>query len=214
MPLQMLGSRMYVDGYPILFVSCMFTPFQVKKRVSKWKEHKDNEQKSHLQLEWEAQVVEYTAYLYKKTSVHGNASAGTTAPLLSKGIPLLGPRFIPPGFLHALKRGDIKDIKPSTAYLKPFTVVHPVYFPSILEVCPQCQTNDVRWDGWNTTGGREIHGIRKEERAIGYQLRCNVCEQKFGKGGAEHTKNGPGYCFSTTSQTFWAKWEFWKIPCE
>ncbi|KAF9526718.1 hypothetical protein CPB83DRAFT_769780, partial [Crepidotus variabilis] len=51
-----------------------------------------------------------------------------------------------------------------------------------------------------------------EERAIGYQLQCNICEQKFGKGGPEHTKNGPGYCFSTTSQTFWAKWEFWKIP--
>ncbi|KAF9526719.1 hypothetical protein CPB83DRAFT_769755 [Crepidotus variabilis] len=113
---------MYVNCCTTTYVSCIFTTTQVKKQVSKWKEHKDNKQKSHLQLEWEVQVVKYTAYLYKKTSVHGNASTGITAPLLSKGIPLFGPWFIPPGYMPALKQGNIKSIKPPRHPLTPFHI--------------------------------------------------------------------------------------------
>ncbi|KAF8973795.1 hypothetical protein BDZ97DRAFT_1912253 [Flammula alnicola] len=61
----------------------------------------------------------------------------------------------------------------------------------------------IRWDGWNSTGARNVYGIRMNERAIGYQLRCKDCKANDSPG---------GYCFVATNHVFWDKWEHWKIP--
>ncbi|KAJ6533328.1 hypothetical protein DFH09DRAFT_1406865 [Mycena vulgaris] len=96
-------------------------------------------------------------------------------------------------------------IKRDTAYLRPMTVVHPVYHPG-LDNCPHCGSDDVSWDSWNGTGSREVHGLRREETALGYQLRHEKCTADEGSSG---TKNR---CFVTTNPAFWEKWEHWKIP--
>jgi hypothetical protein len=70
----------------------------------------------------------------------------------------------------------------------------------------------VRWDGWTTTGHRDVHGMKEEETVLGYQLICRQCEIRY-----SHAKDNIGgenrsYCFATTNPTFWQKWEHWKIP--
>ncbi|KAJ7138761.1 hypothetical protein C8R43DRAFT_893207, partial [Mycena crocata] len=66
---------------------------------------------------------------------------------------------------------------------------------------------------------RKVHGIRIEERALGYQLRCNDCEKKYGKGGTDIGASNAdgeklGCSFATTNSVFWDRWEHWKIPRE
>jgi hypothetical protein len=63
----------------------------------------------------------------------------------------------------------------------------------------------VLWDGWTATGARDVHGVRREERALGYQLRCKPCRTKYGKGGSNEKEKGS--CFATTNKFFWEKWE-------
>jgi hypothetical protein len=154
-------------------------------------------------------VVEYVDYVSRTTSLHGNSKPGAVPSTLPKGVPLLGPRFCPPSYLHEAKRSSTPKVLPETAYLKSITVIHPFFFPG-LNNCPQCASTDVLWDGWNATGAREVHGLRREERAVGYQLRCKTCKVKFGKGGSE--QGAAQYCFATTNQIFWQRWEHWKIP--
>ncbi|KAF9475046.1 hypothetical protein BDN70DRAFT_814699 [Pholiota conissans] len=158
-----------------------------------------------FQLEWESAIVEYTTYLYKKVAVHGNASASNKAipRVISKDIPLLGPKFSPPSFLHVLWRDAAPIITPETAYMSPLTVVHPVFYPTEFTECPGCGSKNFRWDGWTSTGARSVHGIRADERAIGFQLRCKDCEE---------TKAPGGHCFATTNTVFWDKWNHWRIP--
>ncbi|THH19481.1 hypothetical protein EW146_g1687 [Bondarzewia mesenterica] len=165
--------------------------------------------RSAAQLEWEAHVVEYVSYIYDATKVHANAKKGTIPPTLVNDIPIYGPRFLPPDYLHLQKRQSVPLIEPVTAYLKPLHIIHPFYYGNLAR-CPQCHSEDVRWDGWTATGHRELHGIRREEGALGYQLRCKPCEEKHGK----HTRGGEKghFCFATTNSTFWEKWEYWEMP--
>jgi hypothetical protein len=173
-----------------------------------WKKHKDNALTAMFQLEWEAEVVEYVDYLGSKLSVHGNAStiAKNAAKVINKAIPLLGPRFVPPTFFHDMRRDPVPFMNPEQLYIAALTVVHPIYYPT-LKTCPKCASSQILWDSWNATGSRTVYGVRVNERAIGYQLRCKDCKSNTtGKPG--------GYCLVSTNHVFWEKWEHWKIPSQ
>jgi len=179
---------------------------QVQNRVDGWV--KKGPYPSLLaQLEWEAHIVEYVTYIYGLTKVHGNATKGTLPKPLPREIPLLGPQFVPPSYLHAQRRHGAPDLKPQSAYLKSLNIIHPFYYP-MLARCPQCKSDSVLWDGWTNTGARDVHGVSKEERALGTQLRCNGCED------SEPGENARGKRFrvATTNPLFWEKWEHWEVP--
>ncbi|RDX40484.1 hypothetical protein OH76DRAFT_1325834, partial [Lentinus brumalis] len=146
----------------------------VSHRVQKWKQSRPPHACMEAQLLWEAHVVEYVIYGYNITKLHGNAKKGSLPPTLPPTIPNFGPRFVPPSYAQLLKRDKKARIKPEVAYVRPLNVVHPFYYDG-LKKCPQCDSVDVLWDSWTNTGHRDLHGIRAEESAIGYQLRCKVC---------------------------------------
>jgi hypothetical protein len=98
----------------------------VKNRLEIWNKANTNPQ-VRRQLEWESHVVEYIDFVYKETRVHGNKNSSTGLKLLSKGIPLLGPRFIPPSLLDSQKRTPSK-IEPKVHYLRPLNIIHPFYY--------------------------------------------------------------------------------------
>ncbi len=153
-------------------------------------------------------------YIYNITKVHGN-SKNATPRALPEGIPYCGPQFLPPTYTHVLKRDQNARLKPELAYLRPLNVVHPVYYDN-LKQCPQCESTEVLWDSWTSTGHRKLHGIRMDENALGYQLRCKACErraqgQSGGAGGAVGEKP-IRHCFATTSAAFWQRHEHWEIP--
>lgn len=124
-------------------------------------------------------------------------------------IPFLGPHFTPPTFIHSQKRLVTPDITPDTTYLKPLNVVHPFYYPE-LACCPQCDSKKIQWNGWTPTGHREVHGVSREETAIGVQLRCSLCQERYGKDGEEEGKGK--YCWATTNALFWERKEHWELP--
>jgi hypothetical protein len=70
----------------------------------------------------------------------------------------------------------------------------------------------VIWDGWTTSGHRELHGVQEEETVIGYQLICKPCEAQFSRTKGSSDKGS--FCFATTNPIFWKNWEHWAIPCE
>ncbi|KAJ6502910.1 hypothetical protein C8R47DRAFT_1251855 [Mycena vitilis] len=186
----------------------------VNERLKKWLGQGHHDPQVKRQLEWESNVVEYVDYLYAATRHHGNSNA-TGPKLLRKGIPIYGPRFVPPTFLEAQKRTPTK-IQPSVQYLRPLNVVHPFYYNNIGH-CPQCGSEDIKWDSWTGAGSREVHGVRMEEKAIGFQLRCKPCKGKYGLGGTDtgaRNKEGEkmGYSFATTNTKFWTNWQHWAIP--
>lgn len=152
------------------------------------------------QLQWAAEVVQYVSYLWKSVNTRG---IGNPAGVLKDKIPILGPQFLPPSFLHVLRRDASPQIEPTIAYLKPLNVIHPLYYPEI-STCPNCDGKDIKWDSWNATGHREVQGIDREETAIGYQLRCTDCKAKRGQQSS----------FAATSHKFWAHKEHWEIPRE
>lgn len=153
--------------------------------------------------------MQYVNHVWKLSKVHGNAkSVKKSSPMpVSKDIPLLGPRFTPPRYFHQRKRQYTAIIKPDTQYLRPVTVIHPVYFEDLAK-CPICGSANVAWDSWNATGPCEVHGTNEEETAIGYQLWCTSCHKH-----AKDEGDGRQYCFATTSVEFWQKYEHWEIPC-
>ncbi|RDB21084.1 hypothetical protein Hypma_011838 [Hypsizygus marmoreus] len=174
---------------------------RVQKKVQNWSGKRGIPSTQRDQLEWEAHVVEYVDFVHKLTALHGNASSGI-APSLKKGIPILGPRFSPPSYLTIQKRDVTPNIKPETTYLRDITIIHPFYYPhGFLSKCPDCESRETLWDGWTGAGPRDVHGLRCEERAMGYQLRCKGCKSA-----------GRPFCFATTSKAFWEKWEHWRVP--
>jgi hypothetical protein len=157
--------------------------------VTSWKASRSDQTQNEVQLTWNAHVVEYVNNIYGRTTVHANSSKGTVADSLPKDILILGPRFVPPSYLHVEKRQKCPVIEPMMVYLKPLIVVHPFYYPGLAK-CPQCDSINVKWDSWTTKGHREVHGIRQEECALGMQLRCKDCEMHFGKGQSLRIKAG------------------------
>jgi hypothetical protein len=182
---------------------------QAQKRCEAW--IKKRQQPTYIpQLEWEAHVVEYVSHVWRLAKVHGN-SKKDSVPSLHSGIPLLGPRFLPPSYLHVQRRQENAVIEPKTAYLRPLNIVHPLYYPSMGK-CPSCDSSDILWDSWNTAGHRYLHGVHEEETALGYQLVCKNCKAVHRNG--THDSEGGGYSFSTTNQVFWNKMEHWQMPRE
>jgi len=163
--------------------------------------NRKTQSKGERQLRWEAEVVEYVNTIYRMTKVHGNARANTAPANLRSDIPIIGPVFEPPGYLHLQKRNNSPSIEPGSTYLLAITIVHPFFYPG-LGSCPGCGSNNTNWDGWTPTGPREVHGVCREERALGYQLRCKDCKGV----------NGKDYCFATTSAEFWKNHEHWELP--
>ncbi|CDO77058.1 hypothetical protein BN946_scf184455.g8 [Trametes cinnabarina] len=176
----------------------------VEQRRKGWMDNRSSQSHCMQQLEWEAHGVEYVSWAYN--SVKANAP-------LKADIPLLGPRFQPPTYLHMQRRDSRKSATPGIAYLKTITIVHPLYYPELTQ-CPRCDAkgSDVAWNGWVATGHREVHGLEREETALGYQLRCARCQKEV-KAQQASSKNGEGtYCFATTNHSFWERREHWEIP--
>lgn len=136
-------------------------------------------------------------------------------------VPLLGPRFLPPTYLHSHKRPGGGPVEPALQYLEPLNIIHPFYFPQLAQ-CPRCSSHDgIVWEVWTSTGSRELHGLCYEELALGAQLHCNICKEQSAKEPpATESSQGPvsskleGYCFATTSAAYWKSWEHWRIPRE
>ncbi|KAF8580073.1 hypothetical protein K439DRAFT_1302063, partial [Ramaria rubella] len=191
---------------------------QVKKQVSAWSKTHRGKTASDAQFTWEANVLEYVDFVHKKIHVHAN-SKNALPRSLSSNILLFGPHFLPPSYLHIQKR-KTEPVAPQTAYLKPLTVIHPFYYPELDGVgCPHCGSKEIVWEGWTSTGAREVHGVKMEEVALGRQLHCKICENEH-KRLKEAKKEGkfsgivPLYCFASTNSLFWSKWEHWQIPGE
>lgn len=98
---------------------------------------------------------------------------------------------------------------PDTMYLKPLTIIHPAYF-SELAKCPLCSSVDIKWHSWVATGYRDVHGVNRDELALGYQLRCKTCEGSRGEGKKDRVQ----VCYATTSAEFWEGYKEWEIPSE
>ncbi|KAJ7161440.1 hypothetical protein C8R43DRAFT_947636 [Mycena crocata] len=178
----------------------------VKQTLDRWKQNRSTQSQYLPQLTWEAHVAEYVTVLYRETRPPPVAKTSNkiSAPkALKAGIPIYGPKFIPPSFTDIRLRMSGK-IKPGLAYLRPINIIHPVYYPN-LRNCPFCGSDDVKWDSWNQTGSREVHGVNREETALGYQLRHENCTE----GGTGEPRNR---CVATTNHAFWKNREHWNIP--
>jgi hypothetical protein len=184
---------------------------QIEKRVDSWKKGRTTQHYLDTQLQWEASVVEYVNFLWDCTRVNRDRGKETGSTYLPRDIPLLGPRFVPPSYPQLERRQyAASGLTPDMAYVKPITIVHPFYYPS-LTICPKCQSKDskdISWKGWTSTGSREVHGVQREETAMGYQLQCRACEISVSTKTAEQK----GYCYATTNPVFWQNWEYWQIP--
>ncbi|KAG1797285.1 hypothetical protein EV424DRAFT_1333429 [Suillus variegatus] len=195
----------------------------VEKHVSTWNEARShmNNSRPQFQLQWESEIVEYVQFLWEKT--RRRSKKGETNKL-GVNVPLLGPRFIPPSYLHIEKQSGGGAVDPTIQYLKPLNIVHPFYYPQLAR-CPRCGSDkDTTWEGWTSKGPRELHGILCEEMALGAQLRCNRCKETSKS--KPKTRNSTthrsdlvdssieGYCFTTTSAMYWKSWEHWRIPRE
>lgn len=176
---------------------------QAEARWKAWKNNRGTQSKYQPQLEWEAHICEYVNFVAECT----RSSKGPQA--LRVDIPFLGPHFVPPTFIHSQKRLVTPDITPDITYLKPLNVVHPFYYPELAR-CLQCDSDKIHWNGWTPTGHREVHGVSCEETAIGVQLRCSLCQAKYGKDGEEEGKGK--YCWATTNVLFWERKEHWELP--
>ena len=178
--------------------------------MDSWKSHNIHQSWTEEQLKWTAEVTQYVQMMWNNTRQQAKSSnifkSGYRP--LSCETPLYGPRFVPPTYLDAQKRSNSPEINPETMYLKPITVIHPFYFPG-LATCPRCRGYDIKWEGWTTSGSRDVHGVAFDELAIGFQLRCNVCE-KLGKQTSK--KRDIQYCWSTTSTEFWSGFQDFEIP--
>lgn len=176
--------------------------------MKRWTDNRPHQSKNIAQLTWAAHVVEYVNHIFKATRVHG-LSKSKELPPLSIETPLYGPRFMPPTYFDYTKRSGTPEITPDVMYLKALTVIHPVYFPEIAK-CPLCDSDNIKWHSWVATGYREVHGVSKDELALGYQIRCKSCEQS--RAGGEKAKTQ--VCYATTSAEFWERYKEWNIPRE
>ncbi|KAI5997496.1 hypothetical protein EDD15DRAFT_2162778, partial [Pisolithus albus] len=112
----------------------------VSRRVRAWSDlpaQRKNPRPS-FQLSWEAEVVEYVNFLWQKTRSRKKMADKPAA--ISWDVPFLGPRFLPPTYLHAHRRPGLSSVMPDEQYLKPINVLHPLYYPQ-LTCCPRIRKN-------------------------------------------------------------------------
>jgi hypothetical protein len=85
-----------------------------------------------MQLKWEAAVVQYVNFVWEKTQLSCSTEPDAMTPQLSDSIPLLGPCFMPPAYLHASKRPGAMHTDPGPMYLRPLNIIHPFYYPNLI----------------------------------------------------------------------------------
>ena len=151
-------------------------PPQIKKRISKW----DNQTNCEDQLEFTANVIEYVSYLAKATSARAGSKAANDPIPLRKELPLLGPGFVPPSYSDLQWRDPFWNIEPTSSYVKVVHILHPVFYSSLLDRCPQCNSKETSWQQWTTSGTHHVHGLRHDEMVIGIQLQCKLCKEQYG----------------------------------
>ncbi|KAG2034370.1 hypothetical protein BDR03DRAFT_1013428 [Suillus americanus] len=123
----------------------------VKKRVSTWNEARShmNNPRPQFQLQWESEIIEYVQFLWEKT--RSQSKKGDPGKL-GVNVPLLGPHFLPPSYLHVQKRSGGGTIEPTMQYLKPLNILHPFYYLHLGQ-CPRCRSDkDTAWEGWTSKG--------------------------------------------------------------
>ncbi|KAG9028629.1 hypothetical protein FS837_003829, partial [Tulasnella sp. UAMH 9824] len=172
---------------------------EVNKQVSGWK--RSGSSIPEPQLIYASQACQYAKYLYDKTLKNGK---------FSLDLPLYGPRFSPPppAFLHR-KPSASSQISPGDFYLKPVTLVHELFWPSLL-TCPTCAKagrgkGRLERQGYTPEGPRTVHGIYEDEYVIGNRIRCKTCTELKGGGRIQ---------WSFTAQEFWSDMPYWEIPRE
>lgn len=206
--LRATGIKGLVTHYPYT-ETYSSNGLQVNRRVESWVKARGASQVERVdQLKWASNVVEYVQHMHNLLTPRNGARKVTAATILSKDAPLLGPRFIPPTYLHLRRRDPAPSITAETVYLKAINVIHPFFYPEVSK-CPQCGTDRIGWEGWTTSGPRNVHGVKREETVIGVQLECKGdCGKRFKAPGTEKGT----YCFATTNATFWQAWGHWEIP--
>ncbi|KAJ3523711.1 hypothetical protein NM688_g8682 [Phlebia brevispora] len=203
--------------------------YNVQTQVEKWcprhnghqsggrvKGNKDEteDDSSYQQLKFIAEVMEYVNYVARLTTTKDKSGKP-----LDEAVPCLGPYFLPHNsYFEGRKRERSPKVTPMASYLKPVYVISPWYYGDCLLHCPnvkpgtlKTEAHEVAWDGWTPTGHREVHGLWREETAIGYQLRCKTC-QRMSQEAESAGKPKIQYCFATTSSQFWWLYEHWQIP--
>lgn len=157
--------------------------------------------------------MQYVNLLYRASKSGGRGAkerelSKDVAQAIEKNlIPFYRPRFVPPCYGDLVRQNADTRIEPEVMYLKPLTVIHPAYFSDLARCSRNRSHTKISWDGWTSTGSCEIHGISYEEKALGYQLRCQDCSKdKRENGGTDR------HCHALTNPTFWEKWEHWEIP--
>ncbi|KAJ7036212.1 hypothetical protein C8F04DRAFT_954042 [Mycena alexandri] len=197
-------TRSLLHNFSLIFLK------QVDTRLISWQNNRATQSNYKPQLQFEANVAKYDMALHREIRPPTVAKTSTKIPqpkALKPGLPIYGPKFIPPslksfvGTRRTILSGPL--LRPLTATL--INIIHPVYYPT-LGNCPHCGSSDVRWDGWNGTGSREVHGLRREKTALGYQLQHDKCTPDEG------TTKPRNRAFASTNQLFWENWEHWKIP--
>lgn len=200
--------------------STHWTIIQVEARVLKWKaQQQKKNQPCHVgQLQFAAEVVQYVGVIHRMMKINPSMKSfeKTTARVLPPEIPIYGPRFEPPTYLALRKRDVATDVKPDTSYVQPLMIIHPFYF-SELARCSQYLSENIKWEGWNSCGYWDVHGLFHEETALGVQLNCKDC-QRWGeerrKEEEQEKRDKIQHCFATTNVIFWEKKSLWDIPCE
>lgn len=179
-----------------------------------WKDtrNKTHQRWTERQLVWAAAVVEYVNILYDIMQVKSNKGKVSVKEYkpVPKNFPYFGPHFFPPGYRDFEIRNSTPMITPQTMYLKPLTIIHPIYFPDIAN-CPRCDGLNVAWSNWTSAGYREVYGIRLDEFALGYQLRCTDCKEREEN---KPKQDRERHCWTTTSMDFWARRKVWDVPGE
>ncbi|TFY73725.1 hypothetical protein EWM64_g10287 [Hericium alpestre] len=194
----------------------------IEQRLRTWNKNNNHadEQSAPAQFEWAVHVVEYVSYLYSATRPAPiPRKKGQPVPdpppkpkprSLRPGIPIFGPRFVPPSYLHLEKRSNTPTIEPEMAYLKALNIIHPFYYPQ-LAICPRCRGKNVGWEGWTSAGPREVYSVRRGELALGCQIRCKDC-QTIKEGLSKEEADKFTHCTATTNALFWEKWQYWEVP--
>ena len=77
--------------------------------------------------------MEYVNYVDNETKARAGFKGAKNPIPLRKEVPLLGPRFVVPSYADLQHHDPFWDIEPVTAYIKPVHVIHPLYYPSLLD---------------------------------------------------------------------------------
>ncbi|KAI1796506.1 hypothetical protein LXA43DRAFT_879646, partial [Ganoderma leucocontextum] len=186
---------------------------KIERRSRNWHAIREKERQSTYrpQLDFVSSTCEYAAFL--ALQIRNPKGEKGAKQKLNARVPILGRKFYPPSYISQKLRKVTPDVTPDLAYLKPVTVLHPALIEE-LNYCPRCNAtgSDLSWNGWMTSGPRDVHGVSGEEQVIGVQMRCNKCKVARGKVDAANDEDDPSYCWGTASCQFWENKEHWEIP--